>query len=129
MALQAARVILRERQSNKIPVETLLAKTGLPSINRLMVNTAALECLRAIRVRDCIDACPTPLANLIGKPGSVTRQTRANTAGLLYPPSTSKNSMIWAAYLAWNMSEDLKQAKMLAAAKKAAKSLAALAPL
>ncbi len=125
----AARTILRKRRADRVPVASLLAKTGLPSLNRLMVKAVALECWRAICIRDGSGAPPTPLADLIGVPGSGARPTRAKTTGLLSPPSTSKDTLVWAAYRAWNSSVDLRQAKTLVSAKKAASSLAALAPL
>ena len=125
----AARAILRETQGNRTSVATLLARTGLPSLNGLMVRTVAVECWRALNVLDGPDAQPSLLADLIGVPGSGTRLTRFNIAGMLSPPSTSTDTLVWAAYRAWNLSENLRQAATLSSAKRAAISLAALAPL
>ena len=125
-----ARAILRETQGNQRSVATLLARTGLPSLNRLMVRTVAVECWRALNVLDGPDAQPSLLANLIEVPGSGTRLTRFNISGIISPPSTSStDTLVWAAYRARNLSEKLRQVTTLSSAKRAAISLAALAPL
>ncbi len=125
----AARAILRRKQADCIPVSRLLAKTGLPSLNRLLVKSVALEAWRAVCVKDGPGGTPSPLAVLIGNPGQGTRATRANTAGLLPPPRTGKDTLVWSAYQAWNHSADLRAATTLSAARTAASALANLAPL
>ncbi len=124
----AARCILRKKLTDKVSVQTLLAQTGLPSINRLAVRSAALESWRAIQSNNN-NRHDNPLGHLIGNPGSGTRATRANTRGLLPPPTTTKDTLAWSAYKIWNSCEDLRLATSLTAAKKAASCLARSAPL
>ncbi len=120
----AARCILGKRLTDRVGVQQLLHQTGLPSINRLIVKSAALETWRAIHSNE-----DNPLSRLIGNPGSGARATRANTSGLLPPPRATKDSLAWSAYRIWNSCEDLRLATSLASAKKAASSLAKSAPL
>ncbi len=119
----AARCILRKKLTDKISVQQLLAQTGLPSINRLVVKSAALETWRAIHSNG------NPLGDLIGNPGSGSRATRANTNGLLAPPSTTKDTLAWTAYKIWNSCESLRLATTITAANKVASLLAKSAPL
>ncbi len=125
----AARTILRKKRDDHIPVSRLLADTGLPSLNRLLVRAVALEAWRAVHLRDGPRGTANPLGVLLGEPGSGTRVTRATTAGLLPSPHTGKDTLVWSAYRVWNTSADLRMATTLSAAKTAAYSLARLAPL
>ncbi len=125
----AARTILRKSRSDHIRVSDLLAKTGLPSLNRLLVRAVALETWRALSTKDSPSGIQSPLLALIGRPGSGGRATRAKASGLLPPPLASKDTLIWSAYQVWNSSADLRMAATLSAAKTAAISLARRAPL
>ena len=125
----AARVSLNLKAMDKIPIDQLLRRSGLPSINRLAVRAAIIETWKAIRVRDGPGGTPNPLGHLIGNPGSGVRATRATAAGLLPPPICDKDTLVWFAYRVWNVSEELRAAKSLVAAKRVATKLAATAPL
>ncbi len=125
----AARCILGCRMSDRITIETLLTRAGLPSANRMAIRAAAIETWKAIKVRDGPDQSPNPLGSLIGDPGAGPKSTRSTTEGLLRPPQCNKDTLVWTSYRLWNSCEELRLAKSLPAAKRAAKKLAAAAPL
>ncbi len=126
----AARHILRVSRSKKMEVSRLLSKSGLPSLNRLVVKAVAVETWKAIRIMDGPGGTPNPLGALIGSPGSGERTTRATSANLLPPPTKiATESMVWCAYQVWNSSEELRNAVTLNEAIRVACKLAKIAPL
>ncbi len=125
----AARTIMRRKRADHIPIYRLLADTGLPSLNRLLIRAVALEAWRAVCVRDGPGGTKNPLGILLGDPGSGTRITRSTTAGLLPSPHSGKDTLVWSAVRIWNSCADLRTASTLSAAKTAAFKMARLAPL
>ena len=94
--------------------------------HRLAVRAVALECWRAIWLGT---GPPTLLATLIGVPAAGTHPPEATHPGCLPPTSASKDTFVWSAYRVWNFSEELQRADSLAAAKRAAASLASIVPV
>ena len=125
-----ARAIIGCKKSDRLHVEDLLKSAGLPSINRLVIYTIAMECWRALNLRDVPVGPLNPLGGLLSPPNSGLRRTRAATSGCLPPPTKCQvNSFVWWAYTCWNSSDQLRAAKTVSAAKRAANELAAAAPI
>ncbi len=130
-----ARSTIKCRKSDKITVANLLKESGFPSLNRMVVYTVAMECWRALSLRDVPGGPLNPLGSLLSPPDSddgpsSRSRTRAALSGCLPPPSKVQvNSFTWWAYTCWNSSPALRMATNVSAAKKAANELAALTPL
>ena len=128
-----ARSTIGCRKSEKITVADLLRETGFPSLNRMVVYTVAMECWRALSLRDVPNGPLNPLGCLLSPPNSdsgARSRTRAALTGCLPPPSKVQvNSFIWWAYTCWNSSPALRKATNVSAAKKAANDLAASTPI
>ncbi len=120
---EAARIILRSRRTDKLRTERLLAKSGLPSLNHLVIKGIAVECWKAI------NKC-TPLGAVICGGYKSTRPTRMTFSNKL-PPAFKfpRNSMAWHSVGIWNLHEDLRVAATLNRAKSAAVRIAAQCPL
>ncbi len=119
----AARVVLNISKADKIHTATLLAKTGLPSLNRLLVKSIAIECWRALNM------C-TPLGNVICGGRKPCRPTRMGSSGKLNPPfKFPRASMAWHAVRLWNLHEELRSAPNLNCAKRVAERIASTCPL
>ncbi len=119
----AARIILGATRANKLQIRTLLVKTGLPSLNHLVVRGIAVECWRAMNM-------DTPLGAVISGGHRAARPTRMTTANKLPPPfKFPKESMAWHAVKLWNEHEDLRNATSLCSAKRVAGKIAATCPL
>ncbi len=127
-----ARATLRTKKTDRLHVEELLSEAGFPSLNRLVIYTIAMECWRALSLRDVPPDGPlNPLGALLSPPPSTlsVSRTRAATSGCLPPPTKHQvNSFIWWAYTCWNSSPLLRSATNVSAAKRAAIKLAASAP-
>ncbi len=130
---KVARTIIRAKKSDKIRVETLLEEAGLPSLNRLVIYTIAMECWRALSLRDVPDGPLNPLGSLLYPPNSIgdkSTRTRAATNGCIPPPAKYQvSSFTWWGYTCWNSSPQLRAARTVSAAKRAAEELAATAPI
>ena len=130
-----ARSTIKCRKSDKITVANLLKESGFPSLNRMVVYTVAMECWRALSLRDVPGGPLNPLGSLLSPPDSddgpsSRSRTRAALSGCLPPPSKVQvNSFTWWAYTCWNSSPALRMATNVSAAKKAANELAASTPL
>ncbi len=125
----AARTIIGVKNRDKIRVEDLLEEASLPSLNRLVIYTIAIECWRALSLRDVHNGPLNPLGTLLSRSRSCSR-TRAANSGCLPPPAKHMvDSFIWWDYTCWNASPALRAAATMSAAKKAAHKLAMTAPL
>ncbi len=125
-----ARAIIKSSKGEKLKVKDLLEEAGLPSINRLVIYTIAMECWRALNLRDVPNGLLNPLGNILSPPTLCSGRTRAATSGCIPPPTKFQvDSFCWWAYTCWNMSSSLRSATTVYAAKKAANELAASAPL
>ena len=125
-----ARAMVGAKKSDKIRVENLLEEASLPSINRLVIYTIAMECWRALTLRDVTDGPLNPLGALLSGPRICNSCTRAATSGCLPPPTKHLvNSFTWWSYTCWNSSPELRAALTVSAAKRAANELANSAPL
>ncbi len=129
-----ARSTIGCKKSDRIRVEDLLQEAGLPSLNRMVVYTIAMECWRALSLRDVPDGPLNPLGTLLSPPNnsaiSARSCTRAAQSGCLPPPAKYQvDSFTWWAYTCWNAAPALRSATTMSAAKRAATELAAAAPI
>ncbi len=127
-----ARATIGAKKSDKIRVEDLLAEAGFPSLNKLVVHTIAMECWRALNLRDVPNGPLNPLGSLLNTcETTVTNaRTRAAKAGCIPPPAKHQvDSFTWWAYTCWNSTPSLRAAKTVSAAKKAANDLTESVPL
>ena len=123
---KAARAVCGVRRDAHIPVEELLRKAGLPSINRMTVYMVALEAWKAAFSHDGPQGSRNPLGELLF---SAPRH-HPRAAGLLNPPLRfAADTFVYEAYTIWNQSKNLREASTLSAAKRAAHTVAAAAPL
>ncbi len=127
----AARAITGVKNSDKIRIEDLLEEASLPSLNRLVIYTIAMESWRALSLRDVANGPLNPLGALLSRSQSHNPpRTRAAISGCLPPPAKHLvHSFTWWGYTCWNSSPKLRAAKTVSAAKRAANELAAMAPL
>ncbi len=128
-----ARAMIGSRRSDKLKIEDLLQEANLTSVNRMTVYAIAMECWRALNLRDVSNGPLNPLGALLSPPTtaiSVVPRTRSVANGCL-PPPTKKHvcTFTWWAHTCWNVSPLLRSATTLSAAKRAAKELAASVPL
>ena len=139
-----ARSIIGCSRSDKIKVEELLQRSGMPSLNRMVVETIGAECWKALRMRDSPDLPLTPLGQLLdvssALPPATTsynngtcsvsvRKTRAGASGSIPPPTKIQvEAFTWWAYRLWNSSMALRTAPTLTAARSAASSAAQAVP-
>ncbi len=63
-----ARATIRGSKSDRVKVEDLLNKMGLPSINRKIVYTIAMECWRALNLREVPNGPLNPLGCILSPP-------------------------------------------------------------
>ncbi len=125
-----ARAMIGATKDDKIRIEDLLEEASLPSINRLVVYTIAMECWRALSLRDVADGPLNPLGALLSGSRTSNSRTRAAASGCLPPPAKHLvNSFTWWGYTCWNSSPKLRAALTVSAAKRAANELANSAPL
>ena len=106
-----ARVLTGHSRKQRIPVSVLNSKAGIPTFNEIIVNRAAVEAWKAMK--------GGALQILLESPSS---STRATNLGLV----RSRNDSLACTNMrdCWNASPELREAKTIGAAKKAAKSLA-----
>ena len=127
-----ARAIVGSGRIDSLPIPSLLAQAGMPSLNRLIVEQIAVEAWKGMNYESNGSKipigqilCPTP-----SSPSKSLRQTRARTAKCIPPPTKFKcDTFAWHAYRLWNESPPLRSATTLSDARRAAKKLAALAPI
>ncbi len=128
-----ARATVGCSRSDRLKVEDLLQEAGFTSVNRMTIYAIAMECWRALRLRDVPDGPLNPLGAILSPPtttNDVIPRTRAATSGCLPPPTKHQVcTFTWWAHTCWNLSPMLRSATTLSAAKRAAKELAASAPL
>ena len=87
---KVARIVMNVRIADKVPVETLLNKVGLPSYNRAIVRAIAMEAWKAWDSEDGGHGDRNTMGRRLfgsrqeGK--SAVRDTRANRSGKIPPP-------------------------------------------
>ncbi len=128
-----SRAIIGSNRCERQPVQELLDRTGLPSLNRLVVQNIAVEAWKGINyVNDSSDGSKIPIGEILCPPkqGNRNRITRATSSNCIPPPTKYKtDTFAWYAYTIWNLSPTLRSAPTLSAARKAAKELAMTAPI
>ena len=131
-----ARATIGSKKSDRLKIEDLLSITGFPSLNRMTIYTIAMECWRALTLRDVPGGPLNPLGTLLSPPPDdncdIVRSscTRAATSGCIPPPAKHLvESFTWYGYTCWNSSSALRSATSISAAKRAAHELAAASPL
>ncbi len=127
-----ARAIIGSSRRDQMPIPSLLAQAGLPSLNRLIVEQVALETWKGMNY-EC-NGCKVPIGKILcSAPPSQSqslRPTRSRTTNCIQPPTKFKcDTFAWYAYRLWNGSPPLRSANTLSNARRAAKELAALAPI
>ncbi len=134
-----ARATVGSFRSDRLKVEDLLQEAGFISVNRMTIYAIAMECWRALNLRDVPDGPLNPLGTILSRPNlshpnledeSAPRtRTRSVASGCLPPPTKHQvSSFIWWAHTCWNLSPLLRSATTVSAAKRAAKELAEAAP-
>ena len=94
-----ARATIGSSKCEKLRVENLLNDAGFPSINRLVIYTIAIECWRALNLRDVPDGPLNPLGSILSPPSVCSGRTRAATSGCIPPPTRHQvESFCWWAY-------------------------------
>jgi hypothetical protein len=128
-----ARALTGCRRKDHIPIQTLLYKAGLESVNRLAVRATAVEAWKALKSGDGPGGVQNPLGVLLfegQETGTTTTTTRAVSSGLFRLPPPSRSAYLSRAGLkALNMSKDLREATSIGMAKSAARRLARACPL
>ncbi len=121
-----ARATIGSRRSDRLKVQ----EAGFPSVNRMAVYAIAMECWRALNLRDVPDGPLNPLGAILSPPAAVVvPRTRSVANGCLPPPTKQQVcTFTWWAHTCWNMSPLLRSAITVSAAKSAAKELAATVP-
>ena len=108
-----ARVLLGARRADRIRVEELSDRSGLPTVNGIVIKQAAMAAWNAVLGGSCLN---NALLTFDGR-------TRGATTGLRRP--ISKRSVASCNMsAAWNASEELRAAKTIHEAKTAALNLA-----
>ncbi len=125
-----ARSILGSRRSERKPVEELLQESGLPSLNRLIVENVALETWKGMNYTGT-DGSKIPIGDILCPPTHAAKRVTRSTVSNCIPPPTKyrTDTFAWSAYLVWNSSPLLRSAPTLPHARKAAKELASTRPL
>ncbi len=125
-----ARSILGSRRSDMKPVEELLRESGLPSLNRLIVESVALETWKGMNYTG-YDGSKIPIGDILCPPQTgEKRVTRSVTSNCIPPPTKFRaDTFAWTAYLVWNSSPELRSAHTVSLARKSAKELASTCPL
>ena len=124
-----ARVVLGLRRSERIRIDNLLQKSGLPSLNRLAVKAVAMEVWKAT---SGYNESNNPLGNLIRRVPTSTALVRTRSMAtycLPPPPPWPARSLACEAVKVWNRSERLRQANFISRAKKEASTLVKICPI
>ncbi len=84
-----ARAIIGSNRNDRLRVEDILKEAGFEPINKMIVYTIAMECWRALTIRDVPDGPLNPLGAILSLPAhpSSSARTRAATNGCLPPPT------------------------------------------
>ena len=122
-----ARAVLRVRRSDRVPVKSLLSKSGLPSFNSIVVKAVALEAWRAISQHS---PNPTSLGKLTFQANHSERLTRASEAQKVKPKCRFRLETFTShAVNVWNSASSLRGAPTVHAARQVARQLAGNCPL
>ncbi len=129
-----ARLLLGVSRTDKIPVQDLLARSGLPSLNRDSIATTIVEMWKALGSSDGADNGRNPLGIILSgpppPPDQSARLTRSTAAGDLPPPLLKKDQVfVWNAVKIYNTFPPLRSARSLSAVQKLAASFSSAAPV
>ncbi len=126
-----ARATIGAKMNDRHKVQDLLKEAGFESLNRMTVYSIAMECWRAINLRDVPNGPLNPLGRILSPSltSNSSARTRAVASGCLPPPTKlQSDTFTWWAHICWNASPLLRSASTMSAAKRAAKLLAEEAP-
>ena len=124
---ECARTILGAHRADRVPRDVLLKKTGLISLNHMVIKSVCLEAWKALKL-----GCPErdPLTSLLVPSVMGDRVTRRVTDSKLPPPlKRAARTFIWEAYQTWNSFPNLRNAKSEEEAKRVCRTVASLSPL
>ena len=115
-----ARAVLGTRRADRVPVQTLLETTGLPSLNRVVVQSQMVDTWKIHNMRDFPNGPCRPLLKHVVK----CRHGRSAAANLVRLPAPIQGpSLLHAGGTLWNGHEDLRTAPTLQRAKVVSKAL------
>ena len=121
-----ARSLLGKRRLDRVAVQTLLDRAGLPSLNRLTARSLAVQTWKAATGINK----PDPLVDLLGVPGSMGVGTRAAAAQHIPPPmKKAAKTFVWEAHKLWNSLVEIRSAKTISSAKAVATNFARTLPV
>ena len=81
-----ARTILGARRTDRIRVEDLLARSGLPAYNHLVIRSIAMETWKALNICDGPNGSHNPIGCMLRNEGTRSKHTRRVESGKLPPP-------------------------------------------
>ena len=111
-----ARVLLGVQRKDRLRVEDLANRTGLPTVNQIVVSQAGVAAWRAVRQENS-----SPLAGMLTRYDPRTRGASEELVKASHPSCTAASNMA----RVWNAAPDLRAAGTLSAAKQKAKQFAA----
>ena len=125
-----ARTILGARRTDRIRVEDLLARSGLPAYNHLVIRSIAMETWKALNICDGPNGSHNPIGCMLRNEGTRSKHTRRVESGKLPPPTKKpQETFICHAVRMWNAFADLRDASTLSGARRVASTMARMAPL
>ncbi len=126
-----ARALMGAARADRVPVQVLLETTGMPSLNQMTVKTILVEAWKCLRSRDGPSGSQNPLGlTLSVPPPAAQRETRSVRAGALPPPLRKRaETFVWWAARLYNDLPNLRDAKSLAAARRAAEEYSRALPI
>ena len=107
-----ARVLLGVRRAEHVKISDLLDRTGLPSLNEIVVQQSAISAWKAAK--------GGALADLLNGFDRRTRGASSDLVKAVIPSCIASTNMA----RVWNVSSDLRQAQTLTTAKTIAKRMA-----
>jgi hypothetical protein len=126
---RVARSITGVRIRDRVSVPDLLERAGIPGMNTMIINAVATETWNCRHSSDGGNGAKNFVGATIFDTGEAIKATRATSAGMATIPLRGRDTFVTNGARTWNASEALREAKTKAAARLAAKNLAARAPL
>jgi hypothetical protein len=126
---RVARSITGYRLRDRVAIPNLLKKAGIPSVNRMIICSVAMETWSAKHSSDSGNGAKNFVGALIFDHGRAVKPTRAAAARMAVVPLRGRDTFVSNGAKRWNLSEALREALTKSSARLAAKNLAARSPL